>query len=300
MSALADLVGAGVVDEHVELARLTTYKLGGPARWFAEVGSAELLERVASAARDDGVPVLVLGRGSNLVVSDLGFDGLVIRLGAEFGEIEHAEAWTRAGGAVPLPMLARSCVKEGRLGLEFFVGIPGTVGGAVRQNAGCHGSETAEWLIDADVLSIGTGARSARTPSDLSLAYRHSALADDDVVLSARFRFEAGDRPEGERRMRAVTRWRKDHQPGGTLNAGSVFKNPPGDAAGRIIDSLGLKGFTVGGARVSDRHANFFEAGPEATAADVHRLVGEVRRRVREETGIDLSPEIRFVGRFDH
>lgn len=299
MSGFGPLVSSGMVREDVELASLTTYRLGGPARWFAEVASGADLAAVCEAARSEQADVLVLGRGSNLVVSDRGFDGLVVRLTGDFRRIDHRPDRTTAGAAVPLPALARSCVAEGRLGLEFYVGIPGTVGGAVRQNAGCHGSETAGWMLDAVVFDTVGGGRSTRTPADLDMSYRHSALAASEVVLEAGFRFEEGDREQGERRMREVTRWRKQHQPGGTLNAGSVFKNPPGDAAGRIIDSLGLKGLRVGGARVSPRHANFFEAGTDATAGDVHRLVREVRRRVRDATGIDLEPEIRFVGSFE-
>ncbi len=282
----------------VPLASLTTYKLGGPARWFAEVEDTAMLEALGEAALAEGVPVFVLGRGSNVVVSDSGYPGLVIRLGGAFSEIDHSEDAVVAGGAVPLPRLARSAVGAGRLGLEFFVGIPGTVGGAVRQNAGCHGSETKDWLIEARLFDIETAEWSVEDPESLRMTYRHSSVAAAQVVAWARFRFVSGPPSDGEAKMREITRWRKEHQPGGTLNAGSVFKNPPGDAAGRLIDSVGLKGFAVGSTRVSPKHANFFEAGPEATAADLHGLVTEVRRRVLEETGVDLEPEIQFIGEF--
>jgi UDP-N-acetylmuramate dehydrogenase len=177
-----------------------------------------------------------------------------------------------------------------------MVGVPGSVGGAVAMNAGCHGSDTAESLVVASVMNLRTGTIREATPVDLDLSYRHSNLTDDDLVLSAVFSTVASSTSEEEAAMRAVTRWRKEHQPGGTHNAGSVFKNPPGDAAGRIIDDLGLKGLAVGGASVSLRHANFIVAGPDATADDVYALMGEVRSRVAEATGIDLVPEIRFVG----
>lgn len=294
MSALEELgASAGV-----RLASLTTYKLGGPARWFAEIGDSATLEAMGKAARADGLPVFVLGRGSNVVVSDSGYEGLVIRLTGEFAEIAHDPDATAAGGAVSLPRLARSAVAAGRLGLEFFVGIPGSVGGAVRQNAGCHGSETRDWLIDARLFDIDTAQWSVRDSQSLEMTYRHSSVGAHQVVASARFRFEPGDPADGETIMREITRWRKERQPGGTLNAGSVFKNPPGDAAGRLIDSVGLKGFSVGSARVSPKHANFFEAGPDATAADLHGLVFEVQRRVEEATGIRLAPEIQFIGEF--
>lgn len=292
---LDTLVADGVVETGVRLGALTTYKLGGPARWFAEVEDAGTLERVLAAA--EGVPLLVLGRGSNLVVADDGFDGLVVRLAGEYNRIEHLPEVTRAGGAVPLPVLARSAVAEGRLGLEFYVGIPGSVGGAIRQNAGCHGSETKDVLVAAEVMGAG-GVQRRLDAAALELSYRHSNVVDTDVVVSADFAFRPGPPVVGEEEMRAVVRWRKDHQPGGTLNAGSVFKNPAGDAAGRIIDALGLKGLRVGGASVSQRHANFFVADPDATASDVYRLVRLVQARVLESTGVLLEPEIRFAGRF--
>jgi len=288
----------------VDLAGFTTYKLGGSASWFADVDGESSLLEVLEAAGDRRL--LVLGRGSNLVISDRGFDGLVIRLVGEFlvaglrpgGAV--GEAWVEAGAGMPLPKLARFAVGEGRGGLEFFVGIPGSVGGAVRMNAGGHGSDTAAWLVEATVLDRRTGATKVRRPADLDLAYRRSNLGDDDVVLGARFR--TIDRPpaEGEQILREITRWRKEHQPGGTLNAGSVFKNPPEDSAGRIIDSLGLKGYRRGGVAVSELHANFFVADRRARAQDLWNLVWAVRRRVGEETGVWLTPELRFVGEFDH
>lgn len=298
MSGFSALVAAGIVVADLPLAPLTTYKLGGPARWFADVVDDAGVEAIRAALAVEPVPVLVLGRGSNLVVGDGGFPGLVVRLGGVFAAIDHGVDGITAGGAVRLPVLARSAVGEGRLGLEFFVGIPGTVGGAVRQNAGCHGSETVDVLRGVDLVDLSSGRRRVADAAELDLSYRHSNLADTDLVLFARFGFEPGSRAEGERRMREITRWRREHQPGGTLNAGSVFKNPPGDAAGRLIDAAGLKGFRVGEVAVSERHANFFVAGSGATAADVRRLVREVAARVHRETGVELEPEIRFVGDF--
>lgn len=295
MSALGALADQGMIATDVTLGGLTTYKLGGPARFFATPNDIEELAAVVQARIDDGVPMVVLGRGSNMVVADEGFDGLVVRLGTGFGTIDHRPDCIVAGAAVSLPMLARSAVAEGRLGLEFYVGIPGSVGGAVRQNAGCHGVETVDRLISARLVRPD-GAMETVDVSGLELSYRHSNLADADIVVDAAFGFDIGDPSVGEQAIRDITRWRREHQPGGTFNAGSVFKNPPGDAAGRIIDSVGLKGLTVGGASVSTKHANFFVATPEATAADVFALVSEVRRVVRAETGIDLQPEIRFVG----
>lgn len=292
------LADQGVVQRKVPLDRLTTYKMGGPARWFAEIERRSDLERIASAFAVEPVPVLVLGRGSNVLVADSGFDGLVLRLSGELAGLEMEEDAVVAGGGLPLARLARAAVKAGRLGLEFLVGIPGSVGGAVRQNAGCLGSDVREWLVDATVFDLVSGTEELESPDDLELRYRSSSIRPVDVVVRARFRFRPGPAEEGERRLLEVTRWRREHQPGGTLNAGSVFKNPPGDAAGRIIDEEGLKGLRIGRVAVSTKHANFFVAEQGATAQEVHRLVHEVRRRVRSHTGVDLEPEIQFVGDF--
>jgi UDP-N-acetylmuramate dehydrogenase len=299
VSGLAVLVEAGRVTEHRALAPLTTYKLGGPARWFMEAESEHDLQDLAAAVARDRVPVLVLGRGSNLVVADAGFDGIVVRLGRGLAGLDvDAAGVARAGGALPQPALARGTGSLGRGGLEFMVGIPGSVGGAVRMNAGCLGTDTAEWLLSARVIDLANGAITDRDVAELGLGYRTSVLADDEVVVGATFRTVERPPEECEATMLEIIRWRREHQPGGTLNAGSVFRNPEGDAAGRIIDELGLKGLRVGGARVSERHANFFEAEPEARAQDVYDLVRAVRERVLDATGIALRPELRFVGDF--
>lgn len=278
----------------VPLAPFTTYKRGGAARWFLEVASGADLDGLVVP---EGVPILVLGRGSNLVVAEGGFDGLVIRLGVEFARIEVREDGTVvAGGAAPLPKVARAAAAAGRGGLAWLVGVPGSIGGAVAMNAGCFGSDTAEALRWAEVVDLRVGSRRRATSADLEHGYRHSNLRADDLVTEAVLVTSRSTRETEEAAMREVTRWRRDHQPGGTHNAGSVFKNPPGDAAGRIIDELGLKGLSVGGASVSDRHANFIVAGDDATADDVHALMVEVRDRVAAATGIELVPEIRFVG----
>lgn len=282
----------------VELARLTTYKLGGPARWFCEPASVEELRSVTRAARERGIETVVLGRGSNLVISDEGYPGLVIRLGAGFRQVElDREVRTvRAGAAVSLPVLARRMAAEAASGLEFYVGIPGSVGGAVRMNAGFFGRETCDVIRSASILDAVSGSVVERDAEQLGLGYRTSALGPDDIVLEAAYAVRESDGEEIGALMREAIRWRRDHQPGGTLNAGSVFRNPPGDAAGRIIDALGLKGMRRGGARVSSKHANFFVVDRGGTARDVFGLVQDVRRLVRERTGIVLEPEVRFIG----
>ena len=296
MSELDRLVESGAVVADAELGSLTTYRFGGPARYLAEPADRATLDAVIAARTDE--PVLVLGRGSNLVISDSGFDGLVIRLVGEFERVTVDGDIVEAGGAAWLPTVARRSVEEGLSGLEFYVGIPGTVGGAVRQNAGGHGSETREWLRSVEVVSIADGATVTLGPDDLDMSYRHTNLRSDQVVTTATFRARPGDIERGRELIASIVRWRKDHQPPAMYNAGSVFRNPPGDSAGRIIDSLGLKGLSVGAVRVSEKHANFFVADPDATAADLRRLVDRIADIVDQETGVRLQPEIQFVGEF--
>ena len=163
---------------------------------------------------------------------------------------------------------------------------------------GSHGSETSDHLVTADVIDLAGGTSRQADAGDLDLSYRHSNLGPLEIVTRAEFSTEEEDPAVCEERIREITRWRKEHQPGGVLNAGSVFKNPPGDSAGRLIDRAGLKGLSVGGARVSTVHANFIEAGPDATSSDVYALIGEVQRRLLDESGVSLEPEVRFVGDF--
>lgn len=292
------LVAGGHVRAGVELSRLTTYKLGGPARWFCEPGSVEELRSVSMVARARGIEMVVMGRGSNLVVSDDGYPGLVVRLGAGFRQValDREARIVRAGAAVSLPVLARRMADESWSGLEFYVGIPGSVGGAVRMNAGFFGVETVDVIRSASILDAGSGSVVEREAGQLGLGYRTSNLGASEVVLEASYSVCEGERERIAALMREAIRWRRDHQPGGTLNAGSVFRNPPGDSAGRIIDALGLKGMRRGGAHVSPKHANFFVVDPGGTAHDVFGLVQDVRQLVLDRTGILLEPEVRFIG----
>jgi UDP-N-acetylmuramate dehydrogenase len=294
MNSLSALVAEGLVREHVDLAPFTTYKFGGPARYLAEPGDEEELRALAEGW--DG-PVFVLGRGSNVVVSERGFDGLVLIPSMNHLEL-RPEGLVTAGAGVPQPVVARRAAAAGLGGLEFMAGIPGSVGGAVAMNAGCHGTETRDVLVKARVFDLAQAQVFDRTPEDLEMRYRHSNIGPGQVVIEASLHARPKPPGDAERRIREITRWRRDHQPGGTFNAGSVFKNPEGEAAGRIIEQVGLKGFRIGGAFVSERHANFFVAEEGATPRDVYELVAEVARRVHDATGIVLEPEIRFVGAF--
>ncbi|MGH8957548.1 MAG: UDP-N-acetylmuramate dehydrogenase [Acidimicrobiia bacterium] len=291
------LVSAGLARVGVELGGLTTYKLGGPAAYFVEANEVSTLAATAETLAASPMPILVLGRGSNLVIADDGFRGVVIRLGRRFAGIDVGPAVT-AGGAAGMPQVARTATANGRRGVEFMIGIPGTVGGGVRQNAGCFGGEVVDVLLSADIYDLARGEQVSIGASDLQMSYRQTNVRPTQIVLFAQFRTESGDAEAGSELIREITRWRRLHQPGGTLNAGSVFKNPVDDSAGRIIDSLGLKGTAVGGASVSEKHANFFVAMPGTKAVEVYLLVQKVRAEVRARTGIDLEPEIQFAGRF--
>lgn len=290
----------GAVTRDAPIAGYTTYRVGGPAAMLVRVESEEALRAVASVLQCGESPVLVVGRGSNLLVSERGFRGVALVLGVAFETlvIDHESGRVRAGGGVALPVLARRAAAAGVGALEFFVGIPGSVGGAVKMNAGGHGCETSgvlqrAWLFD--VLAGADAVVEERAASNLELTYRHSNLTRSHLVVAAEVMGVPDDPSACEARIAEVVRWRREHQPGGS-NAGSVFQNPPGDSAGRLIDAAGLKGLRVGGAVVSDKHANFFQAEPGATADDVARLVDAVRARVAASTGVDLVPELRMIG----
>jgi UDP-N-acetylmuramate dehydrogenase len=280
----------------VALGRFTTYKVGGPAALLVQAGSAGDLAAVAEAVTATGLDVLVVGKGSNLLVAEAGFDGVAVVLGDGFTAVDIAGTRVRAGGAAALPVVARQTVRAGLTGFEWAVGVPGSIGGAVRMNAGGHGSDMAATLSEAEIVDLaGDGQRRTVPAADLALGYRRSAVGPAQVVVAATVGLAEGDRAAGERTISEIVAWRRANQPGGQ-NAGSVFTNPPGDSAGRLIDVSGCKGMRHGTASVSTKHANFFQAGPGGSADDVWALMGEVRRRVAEATGVDLVPETRLVG----
>jgi UDP-N-acetylmuramate dehydrogenase len=298
--AALDAALPGVVERSSSLGDLTTYRVGGPAALLVRVGDESALDAVAAVVAAECPPVLVVGRGSNLLIADAGFRGLAIVLAGAFEDVvlRADDGLIEGGAAAALPVVARRAAAAGLAGVEFLVGIPGSVGGAVRMNAGGHGRETREVLGRAWIRELGDGADGVSAPRDvteLGLSYRHSNLGPRAVVTRAEFRVVRDDPEACEARVAEIVRWRRDHQPGGS-NAGSVFRNPPGDAAGRLIEAAGCKGLRVGAAVVSEKHANFVQAEPGATAADVRRLVAEVASRVRAATGVTLETELRFVG----
>ena len=277
------------------LGALTTYRVGGPAALFEEVADEARLGEVAQSTSRAGLPVLVVGRGSNLLVADRGFDGLAITLGSGFDALSVEGTTVRAGGALSLPVLARRTAAAGLRGLEWAVGVPGSVGGAVRMNAGGHGSDTAATLVAYRWVDLDTGSAGESSADRLQAGYRHTALADTEVVVSGTFELEPGDPVDGAAAIAEIVRWRRAHQPGGP-NAGSVFTNPPGDSAGRLIDACGLKGLRIGTAEVSPKHANFIQCDPGGSADDVLAVIERVRALVAEATGISLRTEVRLVG----
>ena len=289
----------------VSSAELTTYRCGGPLAVVVRAETDDDLRVVADTVQSTSLPLLVIGRGSNLLVSDDGFAGIALVLAGEFEELDvqpsdapgpaAGQSAVRAGGAVPLPVLARRTAAAGITGLEFFVGIPGSVGGAVRMNAGGHGAQTADIILSARVFDLGDSRFRDLSRAELGLAYRRSALSPRAVVVAATF---AGGRDAPAAcagRIDEIVRWRREHQPGGQ-NAGSVFTNPPGDSAGRLIEAAACKGVRVGGAVVSEKHANFFVADAGARAADVFELIELVRKRVYDATGVELETELHLVG----
>jgi UDP-N-acetylmuramate dehydrogenase len=291
------LEGVAVVEADAAIARFTTYRLGGPAAALVHVRSTAAVEALAAALVAERLEVLVVGRGSNLLVADRGFPGVAVVLEDELAAVDvEGPGPVTAGGGAGLQALARAAAGAGRGGLEFFVGIPGSVGGAVAMNAGGHGRETVEVLVAATVCDLRAGGVPIRRPvAELDLEYRHSALQATDVVVGAELATTPAPVEECEATIAEIVRWRRDHQPGGS-NGGSVFRNPPNVAAGQLIDELGLKGHRVGGAFVSPKHANFFQAEPGATADDVRALVLDVQARVRAATGVVLEPELRMIG----
>lgn len=277
------------------LGALTTYRVGGPATLLVEVGSERDLRRLAAETASKDWPILVVGLGSNLLVGDSGFDGLALRLGPAFAVARIEAPVVTAGGATPMPVLARQCAAAALGGFSWAVGVPGSVGGAVCMNAGGHGSDMREVLRRVEVADLATGQRHCLGLEDLLLGYRSSVLESSQVVVEVELMLRAGDREHEERLIREVVRWRRRNQPGGA-NAGSVFMNPPGDFAGRLVEAAGCKGLRHGSASVSELHANFIGADHGGASVDVLSLMREVARRVEAHSGVRLHPETRLVG----
>lgn len=285
---------------------LCTYRVGGAAELFIRVDSADELETLAQVtagvaiAATANVPIHVIGKGSNLLVADEGVDGLVVQLGDSFasmevtGEADDTVTVTVGAGAL-LPATARRLAADGIVGFEWAVGIPGSLGGAVRMNAGGHGSEMSEVLGRVHLIDLRSGEAQWMDSDQLDLGYRRSAVRSHQIVTHAELVLARGDSEAASGRLSEIVHWRRDHQPGGQ-NAGSVFTNPVGDSAGRLIDTAGLRGFRLGTAEVSTKHANFIQADPGGRADDVMGLMKEIVRRVRDQHGVELHAETILLG----
>jgi UDP-N-acetylmuramate dehydrogenase len=310
----------GRIGRDVPLAPLTTFRIGGPAALLLRAETGADLAALARVLTEVELPLLIVGRGSNLLVGDLGWPGLVLQLGAGYRGIERpgraaGATELQAGGATPMPALASRSAALALGGISFAVAIPGTVGGGVRMNAGAHGTEVGDRLVEAETVALhpkaagalGALAGTACAPGEplwlpasrLGLGYRRSALPAGVVVTSARFALHPASAAEVRAEIDEARRWRRDHQPVNQPNCGSVFANPDGTAAARVVQDLGLKGEGLGGARFSEIHANFIVAGPGARPAEVLALIRLAQRRARDELGIQLRTEVQIVGEFD-
>ncbi|HAB10272.1 MAG TPA: UDP-N-acetylenolpyruvoylglucosamine reductase [Planctomycetaceae bacterium] len=289
MSSLADF--SDITQPDRSLAEWTWLKVGGPAEYFVEPRSVEELAAVVRCCAETGVPCRVLGSGSNLLVRDEGVSGVVLRLTEEsFGEITIEGTVVKVGAGVLLSHAISHSVRGGLVGLETLVGIPGTVGGALRGNAGGRSGDVGQNVQSVTVMT-GSGEQFTRSEDELSFGYRHSSI-NELVVIDVTFALAEGDVDETLKRMRKLWIMRKATQPMAHQSAGCIFKNPRGISAGSLVEQAGLKGEKVGGAEVSDRHANFIVTSAEATAADVLALIERIRERVSEQCAVDLELEI--------
>ena len=302
ISSLVDeLLTVGLnVRTNVPLGLLTTYGVGGLGACVVKLGSREDALAIASVlSHYPEVPIVVMGRGSNLLISDSGFDGVIVQMSVspEDNQVEVTDGVLHANGAMLLPVLARRSVNAGRGGLEWCVGVPGTVGGAVRMNAGGHGADMSSAVVDAMVLSLRSGQVGSVTAEQLGFYFRGSALSSHHIVLSVRLRTVAQESTVGTSEINSVVGWRREHQPGGR-NAGSVFVNPGTgpDSAGSLIDAAHLRGYSVGSAQVSEKHANFIQASDGALASDIAEVMTHVQATVEEFHGVRLYSEVCLVG----
>ena len=290
------------VERDYPLARLTTVRTGGPGDWFARAGSEERLAALLAWADSEGIQVGVVGSGSNLLVADDGFRGLVLKLGDGLATIERDGDRVICGGGARLPQASARAARWGLTGLEFGVNIPGTVGGAVKMNANAYGGELGKVLEWVEIATPSGSER--RTPDQLEFEYRRSNLGPREIVSRASFGLEPADSDAVKATLAGMREQRRAAQPSGIKTFGSTFKNPgdpraEGRTAGMLLEAAGCRGLRVGGARFSEKHANFVENMGDATTADVLDLMREGRKRVREQFGVELEAEVQLLGKAD-
>jgi UDP-N-acetylmuramate dehydrogenase len=295
----ADLLAAGVpLVADMPLARKTWWRVGGPADGWAEIGDAAVLSAALGICARAGVPVFPLGNASNLLIGDGGIRGLVVRLTEGLATVTADDAdppELTVGGGLRLVSLLGRAQREGWTGLEMLAGVPGTIGGAIRMNAGTRLGEIAAALRAVEVL--GPDGTPATLPvAALAMSYRHAELPPGAIVVGARLATTGTDPDESAEKIAEHLEYRAQTQPVDVPTCGSTFRNPPGDSAGRLLEAAGLKGFRVGAAEVSPKHANFVVNLGGATAADIRAVIDEMIRRVRDHAGVTLVPEVHFVG----
>lgn len=297
LQALLQGLDVGTITFDEPLSKHTTWKIGGPADVFVVPSNMEQLQRLMNVCTDNQLPWYVIGRGSNLLVRDGGIRGVVIKLGDNFSAVSVTEDHRLiALAGRSYVSAANTAIRSGLQGLEFATGIPGSVGGAVMMNAGAHGGETREVLLSADILEEDGSIRTLQN-EDLQFAYRYSILKDHPrIVVKAEFQLRPGSTEEMQEKTRGWLKRRQATQPLALPNCGSVFRNPEGTHAGHLIEQAGLKGKVIGGAQISDLHANFIVNINKAKASDVESLIELVKTTIDEKFGITLIPEVRIVG----
>jgi UDP-N-acetylmuramate dehydrogenase len=285
--------GLDFVTENVPLARFTWYRIGGPAEYFVRPRSVEELQEASKRCVEAGVPIYVLGLGANLLVDDAGVDGAVFRLDEPFWQnVDRDKTTLTVGSGVDMAKLLVRTAREGLAGIESLAGIPGTVGGGIRMNCGGKFGDIGSYVTTVTVMD-SRGQVFQRTKDDLVFGYRRSNIVAP-FILSATLELDEDNPDDIAQRMKEIWMYKRNTQPLNTKNCGCIFKNPPGQSAGALIDLAGLKGLQVGGAQVSDKHANFIVAHPGTTSADIHKLIGVIRERVAEKHQIELESEVRI------
>lgn len=296
---IKEIIKEGKVIEHEWMGRHTSFRVGGPADLFVEPANDEELRQVVDFARKEGTPFFVTGNGSNLLVSDDGFRGMILHIGKQLSAVTVEGNIICAQAGATLAQIAKSALDHGLTGFEFAAGIPGTLGGAVAMNAGAYGGEMKQVILHARVMTP-EGEIFTLSADELDLSYRHSVIFEKDyIVLSASLQLTPGDAQEIRAKMDELAHARKEKQPLEFPSAGSTFKRPEGYFAGKLIQDAGLKGYTVGGAQVSEKHSGFVINRGGAEATEIAFLIRQVQKKVKKQFGVSLETEVRFVG-FDY
>lgn len=293
---LQKIAGDACVWEQESMARHTTFRAGGEAEYYVVAENMDVLQEILRAVTKENRPFFVIGNGSNLLIGDKGYQGVVVELGDGFKKTETVANTLRAGAGVMLSKAANTAWENGLSGMEFAGGIPGTVGGAIVMNAGAYGGEIKDIIVSVTVMSRN-GELFTLQKEDLDLSYRHSIIPEKEyIVLEAEFRLASGEREEIGALMQEYNRRRKEKQPLEYPSAGSTFKRPKGYFAGKLIQDSGLAGYTVGGAKVSEKHCGFVINENHATASDIIQLIRDVQQIVLEKQGVLLQPEVKMIG----